>query len=97
MANSTLYKQAILCRGVTMNLPDGTVTSLFTDIESSTRHWERQPEAMALVQAHHDALLRNAIEIHGGTVFKTGGDAFCAAFRTAPHRSLFQPATTISP
>ena len=67
-----------------MDLPNGTVTFLFTDIESSTQHWERQPEAMALVLAHHDALLRTAIETHGGTVFKTGGDAFCSAFRTAP-------------
>jgi TolB-like protein/tetratricopeptide (TPR) repeat protein len=34
--------------------------------------------------ARHDALVRQDIEAHGGFVFKTVGDAFCAAFRTAP-------------
>ncbi|RIL10306.1 adenylate/guanylate cyclase domain-containing protein, partial [bacterium] len=34
--------------------------------------------------ARHDALVRSAIEAHGGHVFKTVGDAFCAAFQTAP-------------
>jgi predicted ATPase len=32
----------------------------------------------------HDALMRSAIEAHGGYVFKTIGDAFCAAFAKAP-------------
>jgi hypothetical protein len=32
----------------------------------------------------HDHLFRGAIEAHGGVVFKTVGDAFCAAFSTAP-------------
>jgi predicted ATPase/class 3 adenylate cyclase len=64
--------------------PVGTVTFLFTDIEGSTRLWEEQPDAMGLALARHDALLRQAIEQHGGYVFKTIGDAFCAAFATAP-------------
>jgi class 3 adenylate cyclase len=34
--------------------------------------------------ARHDALLRQNIEARGGFVFKTVGDAFCAAFSTAP-------------
>jgi class 3 adenylate cyclase len=34
-----------------MNLPTGTVTFLFTDIEGSTRLWEEQPEAMRLSRA----------------------------------------------
>src|SRR5579872_2961994 len=67
-----------------MNLPTGTVTFLFTDIEGSTRLWEEQPDTMRLALARHDALLRAAIETNGGTVFKTIGDAFCAAFPTAP-------------
>ncbi len=67
-----------------MNLPSGTVTFLFTDIEGSTRLWEEHPEAMSLALARHDALMRQAIEQHGGHVFKTIGDAFCAAFHTAP-------------
>ncbi|MBN1485604.1 MAG: adenylate/guanylate cyclase domain-containing protein, partial [Chloroflexia bacterium] len=64
--------------------PTGTVTFLFTDIEGSTRLWEQYPEAMRIALARHDALLRQAIESHGGFVFKTIGDAFCAAFPTAP-------------
>src|SRR3954454_7155016 len=65
-------------------LPSGTVTFLFTDIEGSTARWERQPEAMRAALARHDALLRAAIVEHGGHVVKTMGDAFHAAFARAP-------------
>src|SRR5260370_5562737 len=65
-------------------LPTGTVTFLFTDIEGSTRLWEQHPEAMPLALTRHDLLLRQAIEAHGGHVFKTVGDQFCAAFAAAP-------------
>jgi class 3 adenylate cyclase len=65
-------------------LPSGTVTFLFTDIEGSTRLWEQHPDAMRLTLARHDALARAAIETNGGHVFKTVGDAFCAAFAHAP-------------
>ena len=64
-------------------LPSGTVTFLFTDIEGSTRLWETQREAMTAALARHDALLRQCIEERGGHIFKTAGDAFCAAFATA--------------
>ena len=70
-----------------VDMPTGTVTFLFTDIEGSTRLWEQHPEAMRDALARHDALLRQAIETHGGHVFKTMGDQFCAAFalnRAAP-------------
>jgi predicted ATPase/class 3 adenylate cyclase len=63
-----------------MQPPTGTVTFLFTDIEGSSRLWERHPVDMGPALARHDALLRAAIESHGGFVFKTVGDAFCAAF-----------------
>jgi class 3 adenylate cyclase/tetratricopeptide (TPR) repeat protein len=66
------------------DLPAGTVTFLFTDIEGSTARWEQQTEVMRATLARHDALLRQAIASHGGVVFKTWGDAFCAAFATAP-------------
>jgi predicted ATPase/class 3 adenylate cyclase len=67
-----------------MAKPTGTVTFLFTDIEGSTKLWEHHPEAMQKALARHDALLRQAVEMHGGYVFKTVGDAFYAAFGTAP-------------
>ncbi len=63
--------------------PSGTVTLLFTDIEGSTRLWETHPDAMSAALAKHDALLRATIESAGGYVFKTVGDAFCAAFAMA--------------
>jgi formylglycine-generating enzyme required for sulfatase activity/class 3 adenylate cyclase len=64
-------------------LATGTLTFLFTDIEGSTARWEHQREAMAAALVRHDERVRGAIEAHGGHVFKTGGDAFCAAFAAA--------------
>src|SRR5438552_16444745 len=66
------------------SLPTRTITFLFTDIEGSTKLWERCPDAMRLALIRHDELLREAIEKHHGYVFKTVGDAFCVAFPTAP-------------
>ena len=63
--------------------PVGTVTLLFTDIEGSTRLWEANERAMGVALARHDQLLRDSIGANGGYVFKTIGDAFCAAFHTA--------------
>lgn len=65
-------------------LPSGTVTFFFTDIEGSTERWESKRDAMKGAVACHDAIVRRAIESDGGYVFKTIGDAFCAAFRAAP-------------
>jgi class 3 adenylate cyclase len=64
-------------------LPSGTVTFLFTDLESSTRLWEEHPEAMKAALARHDEILRDAIESHGGHVVKTTGDGVHGAFATA--------------
>jgi predicted ATPase/class 3 adenylate cyclase len=63
-----------------LSLPSGTVTFLFTDIEGSTRRWDEFGAAMNAVVARHDALLTEIISRHGGTVFKTVGDALCAVF-----------------
>jgi len=65
-------------------LPTGTVTFLFSDIAGSTERWERHRDGMKAAVAKHDALMREAIAANGGFVFKTIGDAFCAAFQTAP-------------
>ena len=64
-------------------LPRGTVTFLFTDVEDSTRVWEQAPTDMADGLRVHDAIVRGAIERHGGYVFGIGRDGFCAAFWTA--------------
>ncbi len=56
------------------------LTFLFTDIEGSTRLWDSQPDLMRTALARHDAIMRRAIGLGGGRVFKTVGDAFCAVF-----------------
>jgi predicted ATPase/class 3 adenylate cyclase len=63
--------------------PRGTVTFLFTDIEGSTRLWERDRPAMAMAVDRHLTLLRTAIETHDGVLFKVIGDAVQAAFPAA--------------
>ena len=65
------------------DLPTGMVTFLFTDIEGSTRLWERYPDDMPAALGRHDSILSQAIAEHGGVVFRTVGDAFFAAFGTA--------------
>jgi predicted ATPase/class 3 adenylate cyclase len=66
-----------------MDHPSGTITFLFTDIEGSTRLWEEHPPAMRQALARHNALVAQAIAKSDGYVFKTMGDAFCAAFAKA--------------
>jgi class 3 adenylate cyclase len=66
------------------NLPPGTVTFLFTDIEGSTALWERDRGAMVAAVEYHFAVLDAAIAAHGGVHFKTVGDAVQAAFPMAP-------------
>jgi predicted ATPase/class 3 adenylate cyclase len=64
-------------------LPTGTVTFLFTDLEGSSRMWEEFPEAMRGALARHDAIVRDAITAHNGCVVKATGDGAHAAFATA--------------
>jgi len=65
-------------------LPTGTVTFLFTDIEGSTERWEWDRQAMASAVARHTAVIDATIQAHGGVLFKTVGDAMQVAFPTAP-------------
>jgi len=66
-----------------MNLPSGTVTFLFTDIEGSTKLWEQYPEEMKTSLAKHDSILKAAIESNHGYIIKTTGDGVHAVFTTA--------------
>jgi len=59
--------------------PSGTVTFLFTDIEGSSRMWEKCPKTMRTALARQDEVLRSAIEANGGHVFTEK----LAAYRTA--------------
>src|SRR5215218_1221020 len=65
------------------DLPRGTVTFLFTDIEGSTALWERDRAAMSEAVDRHFALLRQGVEAHHGVLYKVVGDAVQAAFATA--------------
>jgi predicted ATPase len=67
------------------DLPSGTVTFLFTDVEGSTKllH-ELGAEQYAEALAKHRRILREAFSRHGGVEVDTQGDAFFVAFPTAP-------------
>ena len=64
-------------------LPTGTVTLLFTDIEGSTRLLRRAGDAYAELLARHRALLDEAFTRHRGVVVDSEGDAFFVAFASA--------------
>lgn len=65
------------------DLPTGTVTFLFTDIEGSTQLWEKYPEEMKSALAEHDSILKETIESNHGHLIKTTGDGVHAVFPTA--------------
>jgi predicted ATPase/class 3 adenylate cyclase len=65
------------------NLPTGTVTFLFTDIEGSTPLAQQYPEALPHLLARHHTILREAIQSHNGSILRVMGDGFVAAFYTA--------------
>jgi len=67
----------------TPSLPTGDVTFLFTDIEGSTRLWERFPSAMQAALADHDTLLRRTVASFGGWIVKGIGDGVHAVFENA--------------
>jgi predicted ATPase/class 3 adenylate cyclase len=64
-------------------LPTGTVTFLFTDIEGSTRLLRELADGYAAVLAEHRRVLRDAWRRHGGVEVDTQGDAFFVAFARA--------------
>jgi class 3 adenylate cyclase len=64
-------------------LPHGTVTFLFTDIEGSTRLLYELGDAYADALAEHRRVLREAFARHGGVEVDTQGDAFFVAFPRA--------------
>jgi predicted ATPase len=67
------------------DLPSGTVTFLFTDVEGSTRLLHSLgAEGYAEALAEHRRLIRKACRAEGGVEVDTQGDAFFFAFPTAP-------------
>src|SRR5688500_13192676 len=56
------------------NLPTGTVTFLFTDIEGSTQLWERYPDQARTALVRHDQIIEHAVGQHGGSVVRPRGE-----------------------
>jgi predicted ATPase/class 3 adenylate cyclase len=70
---------------VARELPTGTVTFVFTDVEGSTRLLQRLgADAYADALAEHRRALREAFVRHEGVEVDTQGDSFFIAFSTAP-------------
>lgn len=66
-----------------VQLPSGTVTFLFSDVEGSTQLLERHGAATGVALARHHALFAESVERHDGAIFETVGDAVYAAFSKA--------------
>src|SRR6185312_397822 len=64
-------------------LPSGTVTFLFTDVEGSTRLLQAHGDGYAELLADHRRAIRAALRAHGGVEMGTEGDAVFAVFATA--------------
>jgi predicted ATPase len=66
-------------------LPTGTVTFLFTDVEGSTRLLRELGAARYAEELNeHRRIIRNTCGVHGGVEVDTQGDSFFVAFATAP-------------
>jgi class 3 adenylate cyclase len=68
---------------VPRDLPSGTVTFLFTDVEGSTMLLRELGDAYADLLEEHRRVLRDAFARHGGVEVDTQGDAFFVAFERA--------------
>jgi len=56
------------------NLPTGTLTFLFTDVEGSTRLWEFYPEQMRQAMVHHDQMIESIAVQNQGVVVRPRGE-----------------------
>jgi len=65
------------------DLPSGTLTFLFTDVEGSTRLLQSLPDQYGEIVETQRRLIRAAVVAHGGVEFGTEGDAVFVAFRRA--------------
>jgi YVTN family beta-propeller protein len=66
-----------------VELPTGTVTFLFTDIEGSTAHLKRLGERYVQVLAEQERIIRRAAEDRGGREIDSQGDSFFFVFPRA--------------
>jgi class 3 adenylate cyclase len=75
VAREPAYAPALGSPRPTMpNLPTGTVTFLFTDVEGSTGLWEQYPDAMRSALVRHDAVIEFSVEQHRGLLVRPRGE-----------------------
>ncbi len=74
-------------------IPTGTVTFFFSDIEGSTKMLQRLGPGYPPVLQRHGEIVRSALDEHGGIELGTEGDSFFAVFRTA--REAVEAAATV--
>jgi class 3 adenylate cyclase len=65
----------------TLRIPEGNVTIIYTDVQSSTSMWEADPLAMKRATEIHDSIIRKCYAEHGGYEITTEGDSFNLAFQ----------------
>ena len=58
----------------TKDLPTGTITFLFTDIEGSTKLWEQAPDAVMHALTRHDEIIEGVVADNHGIVVKPRGE-----------------------
>src|SRR5216110_812847 len=56
------------------DLPTGTVTFLFTDIEGSTTLWELHPEETRAALVRHDQVIEELVSQHNGCIVRPRGE-----------------------
>jgi len=56
------------------DLPSGTITFLFTDVQDSTRLWETHPDVMQRALKRHDEIIESLSELHRGTIVRPRGE-----------------------
>src|SRR5205807_2344439 len=66
------------------DLPTGTLTFLFTDIEGSTQLLSELGDEFRIAIEDHHRIVRDAISVHGGQQARLEGDSFFVVFTSAP-------------
>ena len=70
------------------NLPTGTVTFLFTDIEGSTKLWEQRPDEMRAALVRHDELIEHIVTRSDGALVRPPTVRTIALLPAAPVASI---------
>ncbi|MCX6057032.1 MAG: protein kinase [Chloroflexi bacterium] len=82
-SESRFESPSLFTQNANHELPTGTVTFLFTDIEGSTKLAQKFPDAIRALIARHNEILTQVFESQHGYIFQIIGDSFAAAFHNA--------------